>query len=80
MAKCLEAIGDTAGLLLKLHPVFANEHPELELRAAYGMRNRLAHDYESSDLAVVWDTTCHLVPVLVGQIRKKLQEVDDDLA
>ncbi len=38
-SKCIEVIGEAALRILKYHPGFAAEHPELELVEAYRMRN-----------------------------------------
>lgn len=43
VSKCIEAIGEASGNILRVRAEFADEHPELELVEAYRMRNRLAH-------------------------------------
>jgi uncharacterized protein with HEPN domain len=64
--KCIEAIGECANKILKLHPEFAAENPELELLEVYQMRNRLAHGYESVNLTTVWNTAREDVPNLTN--------------
>ena len=69
ISKCIEAIGEACGKILRAHPGFDGEHPELELAEAYRMRNRLAHGYDTIDWLVVWDTATVYVPKLVSHAR-----------
>ena len=69
VSKCIEAIGEASGNILRVHPGFDDEHPELELAEAYRMRNRLAHGYDTIDWLVVWDTATVYIPNLVTHIR-----------
>ena len=69
VTRCIEVIGEVSGNILRLHPGFADEHPELELAEAYRMRNRLLHGYDTVDWQVVWDTATHYVPVLISHVR-----------
>jgi uncharacterized protein with HEPN domain len=64
--KCIEAIGECANKILKLHPEFAAENPELELLEVYQMRNRLANGYESVNLTTVWNSAREDVPHLTN--------------
>jgi uncharacterized protein with HEPN domain len=69
VTRCIEVIGEASGKILRFHPGFADEHPELELVEAYRMRNRLLHGYDTVDWQVVWNTATHYVPVLVSHVR-----------
>jgi uncharacterized protein with HEPN domain len=69
VSKCIEAIGEASGSILRAHPGFDDEHPELELAEAYRMRNRLAHGYDTIDWLVVWDTVTVYIPNLVSRVR-----------
>lgn len=49
-----EIIGEVAGRILRQYPAFADAHPNLPLRRAYGMRNVIAHGYDRVELEQVW--------------------------
>jgi uncharacterized protein with HEPN domain len=51
-----EIIGEASKNIEKHHPEFLKLHPELPLKAAYEMRNALAHGYFKIDLEIVWNT------------------------
>jgi len=74
VAKCIEAIGEAAGRILRHHPQFAAAHPELQLEEAYRMRNRLSHGYGSINWLVVWRTAHDNIPELARRIRRLLGE------
>jgi len=69
VAKCIEAIGEAAGNILKRDPLWAEAHPEIELAEAYRMRNRLSHGYDTIDTKVLWDTANHSIPALSASFR-----------
>jgi uncharacterized protein with HEPN domain len=75
--KCVEVVGEAAGLLLKQG--FASEDVELreELRLAKDMRNRLTHGYPGVDLNVLWNTARKFVPQLVTKVRAQIERTDD---
>ena len=70
--KCIEAIGEAAGQLLRLDPAIEARFPDLDARRAYEARNRLSHGYFSIDYAIVWDTAVLAVPRLVAAARAAL--------
>ncbi len=45
----LEVIGEACNHVVKHHPAFAAEHPQVPWRFAYEMRNALAHGYFTVD-------------------------------
>ena len=49
-------IGEASRSLLQRFPDFVAKHQDLQLAAAYGMRNRLAHGYHKISLQIVWAT------------------------
>ena len=73
-SKCIEAIGEASGEILKRHKTFANENPELELAAAYRARNRLSHGYDTIDSDTLWDTAKTHVPYLTANVRALLEK------
>ena len=76
--KCIEAMGECANKILKLHPEFAAGNPELELLEVYQMRNRLAHGYESVNLTTVWNTSRDDVPSLINLAASALDRLETD--
>jgi uncharacterized protein with HEPN domain len=68
-----EVIGEASGLLLRNHDLFVDSHPSLPLRAAYGLRNRLAHNYREVNLEVVWTAIQRDLPQLLVQIAEILE-------
>jgi uncharacterized protein with HEPN domain len=67
--KCVEVLGEAASNILKLDPALDQELPHLQLRSAYGMRNRLTHGYTDVDLVVLWGTIQNFVPTMVTAAR-----------
>ena len=55
---------------------FAALHPEVPWRQMYGLRNRIAHDYEGIRMQIVWETiTQDFAP-----LKAMLTEILDKLA
>lgn len=71
----LEIIGEAAGNILRHFPHFARANPEMPLRAAYGMRNALAHGYFKVDLAAVWKTAERDLPELKRLVLQSLKSL-----
>lgn len=69
----LEVIGEAAGNIQRHFPDFANRHPDLPLKAAYGTRNALTHGYFAVDLNVVWQTVLRDLPLLLGRVDDALR-------
>ena len=69
---CLLCIGEAAGALHRVNPKLISADPALELMKAYGMRNRLAHDYGGIDLGVVWLAATVSLPEMVAAARRQL--------
>jgi len=68
VARRFTIIGEASAALLKKHPEFCQEHPEIPLRRARGMRNVLVHDYDGIDWQIVWETASRELPVLIAAI------------
>ncbi|MBW4084990.1 DUF86 domain-containing protein [Paenibacillus sp. S150] len=47
-------------------------HPHIPWKSIRGMRNRIVHDYENVDLAVLWGTLAASLPELLKQIENLL--------
>jgi uncharacterized protein with HEPN domain len=76
VARRLTVIGEAAAALLKKHSAFCEQHPEIPLRLARGMRNVIVHEYDGVDWKAVWDTTQnklqHLIDAIETKKKKKL--------
>jgi uncharacterized protein with HEPN domain len=68
VARRFTIIGEASAALLRKHPEFCEEHPEIPLRQARGMRNLLVHDYDGVDWEWVWDTSQKELPKLIDSI------------
>lgn len=71
----LEVIGEAAGNIQRHFPGFSLQYPDFPLKAAYGMRNALAHGYFKIDLDVVWKTVERDLPQLAVQVDEVLLAV-----
>lgn len=69
VARRLTIIGEASAALLKKHPQFCEEHPEIPLRQARGMRNFLVHDYDGIRWDVVWNAVNDSIPELIKIIE-----------
>jgi uncharacterized protein with HEPN domain len=65
----LEVIGEAAG---KVDPRTSEAHPEIPWRDIVAVRNRIAHEYFTIDLDVVWDIVSRDLPVLRVQVAEIL--------
>lgn len=74
VARRLTIIGEAAAALLKKHAEFCEQHPEIPLRQARGMRNVLVHEYDGVDWEAVWDTVQEGIPQLIDSIAPFLSE------
>jgi uncharacterized protein with HEPN domain len=63
----LEIVGEAAK---RLSPTHRDAHPSIPWKDVIGMRAKLAHDYMTVDLQVVWDTARRDLPTL----RQKLDQ------
>ena len=72
VTKCAEAIGAAAGEILKAEPEIEFRHPELQLRNANALRNRLSHGYHAIDYEILWNTVSFSIPGAVDAARAVL--------
>jgi len=68
VARRFTIIGEASAALLRKYPEFCEQHPEIPLRQARGMRNLLVHDYDGVDWEWVWDTSKKSIPQLMDAI------------
>ncbi len=67
----LEVIGEASKNLTN---DFRDKHPELNWKAAIGMRDKLAHDYAGTDFTIVWETVTDLLPDFLTRIEAIIAE------
>ncbi len=66
----LEIIGEAVKSLDKIVPeIFAN-HPEVPWKNIKGMREKLAHDYDTVSVPILWNTATQELPLLRDAVRK----------
>ena len=75
--KCIEVIGEASGHLMKLMPDHSASFPDLDLRRAYAIRNKLSHGYHDTELDLLWFAAVQSVPSVVSAAQKKLLEHND---
>lgn len=63
--RCLAVIGEAAKSVSK---ETRERLPQIEWRRVVGMRNFIMHEYWSTDLYMVWETTGEKLPALVESI------------
>ncbi len=66
IAKALENIGEAAR---KISAETRAAHPEIPWAQIIALRNRIAHDYFSLNLARIWDIVQREVPALIALIE-----------
>jgi uncharacterized protein with HEPN domain len=60
--RAVEVVGEAAR---RVSPTFAIDHAEIPWKAIIGTRHRLAHDYATVDLSIVWGIATVQLPQLV---------------
>jgi uncharacterized protein with HEPN domain len=77
LAMTLIIVGEMGARIMRRNPKFAEDHPEMPWKQMIGMRNRIAHDYDSIDINVVWEIAQGSLPALVREIPKILKPLLD---
>lgn len=73
VARRFTIIGEASAALLKKYPKFCEEHPEIPLNLARGMRNAIVHDYDGIDWNIIWDTAQNNLQDLTEKIKPFLK-------
>ncbi|KAB0680775.1 HepT-like ribonuclease domain-containing protein [Aureimonas leprariae] len=76
LARGMEIFGEISGRLIREHPEWASEESRTELRYAYRLRNKLAHDYDDIDLDTVHKIASTDIRRLTEAARRWLDEID----
>lgn len=62
-------LGQIGELAKEVSAETVDANHEIQWKGMRGLRNRIVHDYENVDLAILWDTLSNDLPVLQVQIR-----------
>ena len=68
LSMTLIIVGEMASRIMRRNPQFVDLHPEMPWQQMTGMRNRIAHDYDSIDIKIVWEIAQESLPALVREI------------
>ena len=61
---CVFNLSQMGELANRIDEDFALAHKEIPFRTLYGLRNRIVHDYEGVNLALIWEIIRDDLPVL----------------
>ena len=70
----LEIIGEAVKSLDTLAPELLASHPEVPWKNIKGMREKLAHDYDTISVPILWNTATQELPLLREAVRKLAME------
>ena len=56
-------------LITKLDPEFMETNPQIPWKEIRGFRNRLVHDYEGINMALLWEIVKTDLPDLIGKLN-----------
>ena len=62
-----------------LDEAFITAHPEVPWRQMYGMRNRIAHDYEGIRMRIIWETISQDFGPLRDTLKTILSALEEPL-
>ncbi|MCQ0990094.1 HepT-like ribonuclease domain-containing protein [Jiella marina] len=79
VSKAIEQVGEGAHRVLRKFPEFVAEHPEIEFRYAFLMRNRIAHGYDTLDWPTLWQIAVTSVPEFRKSLEPILKDAGEDL-
>ena len=68
-AMCLILVGEAASRIEQRSPDFIAEHPDWPWNNIRGLRNRIAHDYFSLDVPIIWAIIKDSLPSLLSKIE-----------
>lgn len=70
----LEIIGEAVKSLYGLAPDLLAGHPDVPWGSIKGMREKLAHDYDTVSVTILWNTATRELPHLRDAVRMLAQE------
>ncbi|MBO0902335.1 HepT-like ribonuclease domain-containing protein [Jiella sonneratiae] len=80
LAKAVEQIGEISHRVIRKFPDFVLAHPEIELRYAFQMRNRIAHGYEDLSWSTLWQVATRSVAEFRRALEPILIDAGEDLS
>ncbi len=66
----LEIIGEAVKSIDSLAPELLAGYPEVPWKNIKGMREKLAHDYDTISITILWNTATRELPLLREAVRK----------
>ena len=79
ISACAFSIGQIGELAGNINADIREEYPDIPWRSIKGMRNKIVHDYENVDLAVLWGTIQNSLPQLAAQLENILEQQANNL-
>lgn len=67
---CVFNLSQMGELVNKLDKSFRMNHPEVPWNNIYGLRNRIVHDYEGVNFALIWEIIQDDLPDLYESLKK----------
>lgn len=75
----LTIIGEASSVLLKKHPEFGKNFPEIDLLSCKRVRNLLVHEYGSVNWTMVFDTCKIIIPSIIESLNVVLKMPQDEV-
>jgi uncharacterized protein with HEPN domain len=72
ISACAFAVSQIGELAKDISLSAQKEYSDIPWKSIKGMRNKIVHDYENIDFAVLWGTITKSLPELLNQINKIL--------
>ncbi|MFQ5774459.1 MAG: DUF86 domain-containing protein [Kiloniellaceae bacterium] len=72
----LEIIGEAVKALDAMAPDLLARHPDVPWNDVKGMREKLAHDYDTISVRLLWNTATQELPALRQTVEKLIAEID----
>jgi len=79
MTACAFSVSQIGELAKEVSDDTQNKYKDIPWSAIKGMRNKIVHDYENIDLAVLWGTIEKSLPELKVNLEKVLFENSDGI-
>lgn len=80
ISACAFSVSQIGELAKDISSSTQEEYTDIPWKSIRGMRNKIVHDYENIDFAVLWGTITKSLPELLKQIDdilyREVQEVD----
>jgi uncharacterized protein with HEPN domain len=73
--RVMELIGEA---VKRLPAAMTQKYPAVPWSLIRGMRDRIAHGYDSIDYGTLWDAVQQDVPVLIDTVRNMIAEIEED--